>query len=287
MRSLLLSLASLAFIPACLIGTGDITGGGDDTKTPGVCGDGTVNTGEACDDGNTVSGDGCSSTCQTEGTSPRVGAMLDKTMIMTELNKTETVMLTLTSLNDFAGTVTITASLLDMATNASIPKVVLTAPASADLVAGGTAMVPVMVNIPSDTTGTAISASLKFDLTSTVAPESVSSPVAIDHIFTVDYIDGTGTATANHAMNNQNYTVLRGTIIRFKNDDKTPAPAPGIQHVIHGDGPFPHQDPRDDPNTQLFGGTYDVPTIAAPPGSAGSLGCHTHGAASYIGFTVM
>jgi len=282
MRTLL--LASLALIPACLIGTGDITGG---DNPAGICGDGTLNSGETCDDGNTMSGDGCSSTCQTEGTTPRVGAALDKQMIMTELNKTEAVTLTLTSINDFAGTVTITASLLDTATSASIPKVILTVPASADLVAGGTTMVPIMINIPSDTTGAAIAGNLKLDLTSTVAPESVSSPVAIDHIFTVDYIDGTGTATANHALNNQNFTVLRGTIIRFKNDDKTPAAAPGIQHVIHGDGPFPHEDPRDNVNTQLLGTTYDVPTIAVSPGSAGSLGCHTHGAASYIGFTVM
>ncbi|MEZ4398667.1 MAG: hypothetical protein R3B06_01515 [Kofleriaceae bacterium] len=32
----------------------------------GVCGDGTVDTGEACDDGNTASGDGCSATCTVE-----------------------------------------------------------------------------------------------------------------------------------------------------------------------------------------------------------------------------
>lgn len=31
--------------------------------SPGACGDGAVNTGEACDDGNTVSGDGCDSNC--------------------------------------------------------------------------------------------------------------------------------------------------------------------------------------------------------------------------------
>jgi cysteine-rich repeat protein len=34
----------------------------------GVCGDGTVQTGEECDDGNTTDGDGCSSACQQEQT---------------------------------------------------------------------------------------------------------------------------------------------------------------------------------------------------------------------------
>src|SRR5262249_2646597 len=113
-------------------------------------------------------------------------------------------------------------------------------------------------------------------------PASVTATLSIDAVFTVIYTDGTGAPTANHALNNQSFTVLRGTIIRFKNMDSTV-----VQHVIHGDGPFPHQDPRDQPTTQVNGDTYDVPTIAAAPGSAGSLGCHTHGAASYIGFTVM
>ncbi len=33
----------------------------------GVCGDGTVNSGESCDDGNTTPGDGCDASCQSEG----------------------------------------------------------------------------------------------------------------------------------------------------------------------------------------------------------------------------
>ena len=38
---------------------------------PGVCGNGTVDSGETCDDGNTTDGDGCSATCQTEATPPK------------------------------------------------------------------------------------------------------------------------------------------------------------------------------------------------------------------------
>jgi cysteine-rich repeat protein len=43
-------------------------GGTDNQPQPNspVCGDGTVDSGEACDDGNTVPGDGCSATCQVE-----------------------------------------------------------------------------------------------------------------------------------------------------------------------------------------------------------------------------
>jgi MYXO-CTERM domain-containing protein len=39
----------------------------------GLCGNGTVDTGETCDDGNTTDGDGCSSTCQDETTNPGGG----------------------------------------------------------------------------------------------------------------------------------------------------------------------------------------------------------------------
>jgi cysteine-rich repeat protein len=280
MRTLL--LASLALIPACLIGTGNISG--DDQKTPGVCGDGIVNSGETCDDGNTASGDGCSSTCQTESAStPRVDAALDKTTISTELNKTETAQLTLTSQNGFSGTVNITAALTDTATSAAIPGVTVMVAATADLAPGGTTMVPLTIKIPSDATGAAITANLKVDLSSTAAPVTASASVAIDHYFTVLYPDGAGTVVANHQFVAGNFTVLRGTIIRFKNEDTTV-----LQHITHGDGnTFPHQEPIA-ASTALVGTTYEVPTIGISPGSIGQLGCHDHESGStYITFTVM
>src|SRR5512140_3121708 len=99
MRSLL--VASLALVPACLIGTGDITGD-DQQQQAGKCGDGVVNTGETCDDGNTTNGDGCSSTCQTESSStPRVMGSVDRPTISTQLHTVETVQLSVTSLNNF------------------------------------------------------------------------------------------------------------------------------------------------------------------------------------------
>ena len=46
------------------VDAGTTTDGGG--TPPGICGDGTVDAGEACDDGNTIDGDGCSATCTTE-----------------------------------------------------------------------------------------------------------------------------------------------------------------------------------------------------------------------------
>ncbi len=50
-------------------GSGDTSGSagtGGSSQMPGVCGDGTVNTGEECDDGNTKAGDGCAKDCTVE-----------------------------------------------------------------------------------------------------------------------------------------------------------------------------------------------------------------------------
>ncbi|MBV8760464.1 MAG: DUF4215 domain-containing protein [Deltaproteobacteria bacterium] len=49
-------LAAILFLAACT----------SSSSNNGVCGDGTLDTGEQCDDGNTTSGDGCSATCTIE-----------------------------------------------------------------------------------------------------------------------------------------------------------------------------------------------------------------------------
>jgi len=54
-------------------------GGGTQDDQPGVCGDGTMDTGEECDDGNTDSGDGCDATCMNEAPT---AARLDTMQVM-------------------------------------------------------------------------------------------------------------------------------------------------------------------------------------------------------------
>ena len=93
MRTLL--VASLALVPACLLGTGDISGGGDQ----GTCGDGIINGSETCDDGNTISGDGCSSTCQIETVNtPHAVLTVDKTTVTSDLNVETVITVTATSM---------------------------------------------------------------------------------------------------------------------------------------------------------------------------------------------
>lgn len=295
MRSFLLaSIAALAF-PAC---TQDITGAGTgDDQPQAVCGDGIVGTGEACDDGNTVSGDGCSATCQSESASaPRVDSTLDKPAVTSELGKTETLNLTVTSANGFSGTVTIAAALTDATSGTPDTAVTLTVPASVDLSADGMSVVPVTLATTSDASGTALNDNLTFTLTSSAGTSMAAATVAVANIFTITFIDGTGGVAANHAGAGLSYTVKRGAIIRFHNADTTttlipttvPANTATTSHVIHGDGAFPHQDPRTSLTTQITGDNYDVPTIGIAPGSSGQLGCHDHASATtYSTFTVM
>lgn len=284
MRSFLLATFAALAIPAC---TQDITGGsggGDDQGA--TCGNGVIEGGETCDDSNAASGDGCSSACQTEvANAPRIAGSSDKPTVSTDLNKTETVTLTITSMMGFAGTVNIVGSVED-STNAPIAKAAVTVQATADVSADGTASVPVTVAIAPDTTGAVLNATLKLKLTATgVNEEDVSVPFTISNVFLVDYIDGTGPAPANHALAGGDFTVKKGTILRFKNDDTSAA---ALQHVIHADGSFgnQHQDPRDSMDTQKVGSTYEITTAALTVGATGTIGCHSHTAATYATYTV-
>ncbi|MEO8842284.1 MAG: hypothetical protein ABI704_11980 [Kofleriaceae bacterium] len=285
MRSFLLaSIVALAF-PAC---TQDISGspGGDDQQGGAVCGNGVVETGETCDDSNAVDGDGCSAQCQTEtSATPRIVGSMNPLAL--ELYNSFTNNLTLTSEGGFTGTATITASLVD-GNGAAITGATVQVAATADLSADGTASVPVAIVVPLSATGVEIAnAKLNVSVTATgVDPVALAVDADIKAIFTVDYPANTGTTVNNHMEHGGTFTVLRGTIIRIKNDDT-------IGHITHaganGANPsagFIHES-TDPAVGGLPGKAYDLPTIASPPGSSGVIGCHDHGTGTYMTVTVM
>lgn len=288
MRSLLLaSLAAFAF-PGCVQ---DISGGktGDDTSGA-TCGNGTVESGETCDDGNTASSDGCSSACQTESTTaPRVDTTLDRSTVASENNKTEALMLTVTSANGFSGTVTLAAAIADATSGTADAGVSLTVPATVDLTDGQTTTVPIGMVIKSDAAGVAANDKLTLTLTSSAGTATATAAVAIAPVFTVDYPDGTGLNPAMHPYAGLSFNIKKGTVIRFKNDD---ASAAATQHVIHGSttvgAPFQHEEPANVATTQVVGSTYEIATSGAEytVGVKGVMGCHTHGTTSYMTFTV-
>lgn len=280
MRTPLLAGLIAVLIPACMSGISGV-GDDDDTVTPGgSCGNGAVDSGEECDDGNTASGDGCSAACATESATPRVTASVDKMTVTTELAKTETVTVTYRSLGGFAGDVTIANSLVD-ATNAPFPAAItVTGPATITLAADATQTAQYQIVIPMNATGATLNGTLKLAGSSSLGAVDISSTVTVNNIYTVDYTAGTGDNDALHTNtgNTPNLKVKRGAILRFHNGDTA-------DHIIHGGGVFPHEGQVVGVDG-LPGRNYDVQTIGITPGSSGTLGCHTHGTATYSTYTV-
>jgi len=242
------------FLPACMVT--EITGVGDDTG----------------------SGSGSDNGSGSDTTTPRLDASLDKTSMTTQLGKTETVTINMSSAGGFSGDVSISATLVD-ATEVAMPNIMVSGTPNVTVAAGGTAQASYQIVVPMNASGTTLTGTLKIELNTSLGIQTVSSPVTINNVYVVDYAAGTGTVTGMHMNAGMlpNLSVKRGAILRFHNSDT-------IDHIIHGDGTtFPHED-------QTVGGApgrdYDVATIAIPPGSTGTLGCHTHGTATYSVYRV-
>jgi cysteine-rich repeat protein len=269
------SMALLAgsLLVGCTVGDPGTGGDDDDTGGGAVCGDGLKASTEACDDSNTTGGDGCSATCTVEA-NPSLTASVDKATITTELGKTEMITLTLKSVDGFTGAVQVAPAFAVGTT----PITGLTAqgPTSINVAAGATVPTQYTIAIPANFTGADVSATLKFGLTSSVGPKDVSSNLAVAASLTTSYAAGTAGTVAMHPGTGKTITVKRGAKLRFTNLDTA-------THITHGGGAFPHED-------TTTGGTptntYEVNTIGTAVGSTGTLGCHSHGTATYATFTV-
>jgi len=231
-----------------------------------------------------VSGPGGPGGDDNQPPTPTLNVAVDRPTVATELGKTEMVTFTLTGMGGFGGDVQLNASLVDSA-NMPITAVTMTGPTTESVPANGSTTAVYMVTIPMDATGVDITGTLKVDLTSSLGPQSASSAITLAAVYTVTYIDGTGVDPLNHAMKAGTITLKRGAILRMLNSDTT---VPG--HIIHADGNFAalHEDPRNNPpeTVQPYGAHYDLNTNLVPAGT-GTVGCHTHGTASYFTFTTL
>ncbi len=271
MRSSILAAVLALALPACLVGTGDITGPGG--TNPGSGSD----PGSGSNTGSNGSGSGSDNT-----PTPKLDASLDQTSVATELGLTSTVNLVLTSSGGFTGPVNIMPTLVD-GTGAAITAVNVSSAAQATITQDGVQMVPITIQVPISASGTKITGTLKVDVTSSLAPANLTAPVTVDNVFTVIYQDGTGTTIAKHpypSLLASSITVKRGAIVRWKQLDTTP----NIQHITHGDGVWTHENVST--TTGLYGDVFDEPTVGIAPGGTGSMGCHDSGSATYAKFTV-
>ncbi len=260
-----LALVVGSLLVGCTVGDPG-TGGDDDGGA--VCGDGVKEGTETCDDGNTSGGDGCSATCSEEGSggTPGVTASIDKQSVTTELGKVETVAVTFTSVDGFAGRVSL-ASAVQYGTTPGAWVLAQSKPA-VDLAAGGSDTITLQVTIPTDSA--ALAGTLKLDATGSPEPINLQSAFTVANQYTVVIPAGVGTAIP-HANVGPNLLRLRsGAKVIFHNLDT-------IAHRIHGDGGIPHEG--------TAGGQPGEKYEVTPTANA-TWYCHTHNEANAKTYSV-
>ncbi len=218
MRTLVAASLFALIVPACIVGPGEISGVGEEEMEGGENGGG----------GGGGSGGGSGTTL-----TPRITATVDKTTMPTELGKTETLTVTIQSVDGFTGSVPVTSAMMD-ATSALTGFTITATPPTVDLTAGGSATVQLSVKIPTD--AAALAPQLKIDLGG-ASPASVTSDLTIANQLTLMIPAGTGAGAGAHAglpAANAPIRLRSGASIVFRNADT-------IQHVIHGNGGIPHE----------------------------------------------
>jgi hypothetical protein len=241
------AIALALLLPACIVGTGEIDGVGDDQGGGGGGGGG----------GGDGDGSGSGSGSGTQNT-PKITASVDKATVATELGKTESVVLTINSVNGFTGPVSLTPSVMD-GTTAVSGWTITAEPATIDLAADASATVTLSVKVPTDTAS--LAPTVKLDLASTAPAVSVESAFAVTNQVTITIPAGAGTGALHPGLPAANAPIrlLMGAKVVFHNGDT-------ISHQIHANGGIPHE-----PNALAPGSDYTV-----TPSDNATWYCHTH-----------
>jgi hypothetical protein len=137
------------------------------------------------------------------------------------------------------------------------------------------------VKIPTDATGTQMSANLKLDVSSSLGSKSFTSAFTIAPIYSVTYAAGLAGNTQAHPMAALKISLKKGTKISLHNADTA-------VHITHGDGAFGNQHEDTTPGKGgLAGGSYVIDTSQVAVGASGRIGCHTHNDPTYATVTVV
>jgi hypothetical protein len=209
--------AAVLFIlaaPACVIGE-STSGGGDQVNGEG--------------DGTGGGGGG--------GAEPApVSAQADRTAVSTQLGKTETLTVTVSSLDGFSGAVDVVPSVVDEAGKAVQGWALTPTPASVELSGQGSAQIQLAVEIPTDAAVLApkIKVALK-DATGKQWATDMISAFQVANQVTIN-LAATGTAIPHSAWPEagQTTTIRSGAKVIFHNQDTIP-------HLIHGGKGIPHE----------------------------------------------
>jgi hypothetical protein len=195
---------------------------------------------------------------------PAINLTIDKPAIPTELMTTHMITATVTGSGGFSGAVTLTATVVDTATNAPIPGwTVALDNATLNLAANGTATAVAVLTVPSENRG--LNATVKFDANSSAGAKQVASTVTATNQITIPVTLNNGQCVYPAAGT---INVIANTKVRWRNA----ATANITIHVNGNQNGVAHQpDPGSAPNT-----VYEQ-TITGNPGNAFSWYCHAPG----------
>jgi hypothetical protein len=184
--------------------------------------------------------------------------------------------LTLTSGGSFAGDVTVTPSLVDSAGTALADGITVAGQPTVALTADNTATAMYTIKIPTNATGTDLTATVKLDVSSSAGTKQLTAALNVAAVYNVTYAAGLAGNVATHPMRAQTISVKKGAKISLHNAD-------AAVHITHADGPFPHE--TTSATGGLSGNTYTIDTSKLT-GTTGNIGCHSHGSATYAKVTI-
>lgn len=261
MRSTLLAVLVAALIPACIVGTGDVTGSGSGSNPAGGGGGGGTGGGGG---GGTGGGGGGGSSMPT----PMVGITADTPSLTSDLGVQNVINLTVSGSMGFAGDVSLTAAVVDAGGSRMTDWVATLDTATVTLPQDGSQTVKLTVSAPGDVanlngkivvTGTSTAADAVANISATLKPQ-------LDVMFLLDPNDST--KCAYPAGVNQAYHLKVGRTIAVYN----PSASLGmIVHVDSGISGFPHESTS--PPGTAPGAAYMGTVTAA--GTSGSFYCHS------------
>jgi hypothetical protein len=197
--------------------------------------------------------------------------------VTTGLGKEEVVTLSVTSVDGFAGDVAVAVSLVDRAGAALGDGITVAGPAGVTLAANATATAAYTVKIPTNATGSDLTAALAFDATSPVGGAQLTTSLAVAAVWSVTYAPGLAANVQAHPLRAMKASFKKGAKLEFHNAD-------AVIHITHADGGFPHE--TQSATGGLQGKTYVIDTATLKAGDMGNIGCHTHNSATYGQFTL-
>ncbi len=246
--------------------------------TQGTCGDGVINGNETCDDGNTVSGDGCSAACQTEDTSsPHVVLTVDKPTITSDLNVSNTIMVTATGMMNFSGDLTLTVAAADASATPIADWTATFDSGTLEVSTNGTATAMLTLSAMGDTAALTGNVTVTASGGNATTPATATFATIFNPVLDVMFSDNNGVCgyPIGHGVNETPYKIKPGRQIMVYNGSAS------LGMVVHADNGniagFSHEEPESAPGTPHGMAYPQTISATATVGGESTFYCHATG----------